>query len=163
MVTVIARVSDMLTVFTTMITFVLQIVDRAVSLIIWVSTNVIGFPIVVLNMFIEIGRDGVFTLYGVTYDWSSGQGLVQGFMVLLPTFLGWWLVMWILYNDIYGRKEIDIQGAPRRMLSIFGWMKEIFESVFWVFNRMRNEIISLYNFIRSHIPQIGGGGGETAE
>jgi hypothetical protein len=163
MVEVLARVSDMLEVFTNMVTFVLQIVDRAVSLLIWVSVNVIGFPLVVLNMFIEIGRDGVFTLYGVTYDWSSGHGLVQGFLVLLPTFLGWWLVMWVLYNDIHGGREIDIQGAPRRMLSIFGWMKEIFENVFWVFNRMRNEIISLYNFIRSHIPQIGGGGGETAE
>lgn len=162
MIYVISQASAMLTVFTQMISWFLNIIDYAIRAISWVLINVVGFPLHVLRFIIAIIDGNTYTIGGFTWDFTIGHEIIQGAVALGGLMIGFMFVGWVMWGNIYFEGELDIEGLPRRLLNMFGWGKEIYNNVFWIFNRMRNEIISLYNFIRSHIG-AGGGGGETEE
>jgi hypothetical protein len=161
--TVLLYVSQMLEVFSQMITFVVSIITYFTNVIIWVLVNVVPFPLHVIRFIIAIINGNTYTIGGMTWDLTVGSELIQGALSIGSITIGYSFVMWILWGNMKAEGELDMEGMPKRIIMMFSYLRETFQSVFWIFNRMRNEVISLYNFIRSHIPQIGGGGGETSE
>jgi hypothetical protein len=161
--TVLLYVSQMLTVFSHIIEFVVSIVTYFVNVIVWVLTTVVPFPLHVIRFIIAIINGVPYTIGDWTWDLGNYSELIQGALTIGSMSVGYAFVMWVLWGNMYAEGEMDMEGMPKRIIMIFQYLRETFTSIFWIFNRMRNEIISLYNFIRSHIPQIGGGGGETVE
>jgi hypothetical protein len=161
--TILLYVSQMLTVFSQMIEFVVSIITYFTNIIIWVMTTVIPFPIHVIRFIIAIINGNSYTIGYWTWNLGDYSELIQGALTIGSISVGYMFTLWILWGNMYGEGEFDMEGLPKRIIMMFQYLRETFQSVFWIFNRMRNEIISIYNFIRSHIPQIGGGGGETTE
>ena len=154
---------SMITVFTSMLTLMLQVIENTVNTMLWIFGTVIAFPLHIMNFIIAIINGETYTISGWVFDFTSASELIDGARIIAPLALGFGYVSWIFWGNIDMTGEIDEGGIAKRILLTFQYMREGYNSIFWVFNRMRNEIISLYNFIRSHIPSIGGSGGETTE
>lgn len=164
MVYVIEYVSSMLSIFSSMITVLTSIMTWAINVVMWVLVDVIGFPIAVLAFFVQIlsGQE-IVIFYGMIFDFSSVSGLITGVKEIAPFGVGFMYMSWLFWGNISMDGEIDEGGIISRIMQTFGWFRKVYNDLFWIFNRMRNEIISLYNFIRSHIPGLGGGGGGVEE
>lgn len=161
--TVIEQTATILTIFTNMITVILQVITYMTSAIAWVLIYVVGFPIHFLNVIIAFFQGGNYTVGEFTFQFDHVGELSQAVLEFAPYTIGFMFVAWYIWGNVDMKGDPDAPGIPSRTVKIFSWFKEVYQSVFWIFNAMQNKIVELYNFIRSHIPGLGGGGGKTSE
>ena len=152
---------SMITVFTSMLNFVLQIMENMINAILWIFGNVVAFPLHIMNFIVAIINGQTYTINDWVFDFTTASELIDSAKTLAPLTIGFGYVSWLFWGNIDMTGDVDEAGIAKRILLTFQYMREGYNSIFWVFNRMRNEIVSLYNFIRSHIG--GGGGGEVSE
>lgn len=160
--TVVEYASQVLTVFTSMVTTILRVMSWTITAISWVLVYVVGFPIHFLNMIYAVLTGGTWTMGAFYIDFASQGDLVSGLMQLAPYGVGFAFTVWLIFGNIEMKGDVDEAGMPKRIHQVFVWFKSIYEDIFWIFTSMHNKIIELYNFIRSHIPYLGGSGGREA-
>jgi hypothetical protein len=157
---VLSMISYMANIITSLITFISQIIIWLVEGILFILGTPLTIPIMVVNFFLAVIRGESYTLFGIVLDFSPYSELFVGALAIYPTLLGLKFTKWMIYGD---KGEVDTDGIPKRILIMFDTIKMSYKRVFWIYTYIRNEAISIYNFIRSHIPTIGGSGGESSE
>jgi hypothetical protein len=158
--TVIAQTSSILSIFTRMITVVLQFITVVTNWIAWTLVYVVGFPLHFLMIILSAFQGGSYTIGIFTFDFSNYAELTASIVQFAPYTIGFLFTAWFVFGDIEMKGD-DFEGMPGRTLKVFQWLKEIYTDVYWIFSSMQNKIMELYNFIRSHIPGIGGSGGKA--
>jgi len=158
--TMIEYTVQILSIFTQLINGLLAYIDYIISGIVWLIVWVLPIPIHVITFLVAIITSGTWTYMGYTWDFSQWSDITNAFWEIAPYWISFMFVTWLFF----GKSGDDFEGFPNRIIYTFKIIKEGYSSIFWIFNRMRNEIMSLYNFIKSHIPFLSGsGGGETEE
>ena len=155
-----SQITNYLTVIGNIFTWVIELIAQAIGVIGWFFTNVVSLIFLIPSLLIAIftGRSVTVPFTNVVWDFSIlnpfiGSGLalttlVAVFMVLMH-------IKWFFMDGLF--------AMPGKIRDTFSFLKDMFNSFFFIFRWSWNEFISIYNFIRSHIPTIGGGGGEQAE
>jgi hypothetical protein len=159
-VTVIEQTSVILTIFTSMITTILRVFSVVTNWIAWTLVYVVGFPIHFLMIMLSAFQGTSYTVGAFTFDFTNYAELTSSIIQFAPYTIGFLFTAWFVFGDVDMRGE-DFEGMPKRTVPVFRWFKEIYSDVFWIFSTMQNKVIELYNFIRSHIPAIGGSGGKS--
>lgn len=156
--TVTSYTVDMLYVFVQLANFIISFMGYILSAITWVVIWVLPIPLHIFLFILAIITSGSWTYGGYTWDFSAYSDITGAFWAIAPYMIAWGFSVWLFL----GRGD-DIGGFPHRLMDTFRFIKEGYTNLFWIFNHMRNEIITMYNFVRSHIPFLGSGGGETEE
>jgi len=163
MANVISMISKSLTLITTFITTIVTFVDYIISIILFFGVDLFSIPLQIIALLIAILNGGTINFYGIPLDFTPYAPLMVALKTLLPPMGGIMLTIWILWGNITMSGEPDITGAMHRIVQLFGMMRTLYTNTMWIFIRIRNELISIYNFLKSHIPGMGGGGGTIEE
>lgn len=161
--TVVNYASSMLTILNMMFTQLLNLITYATNAILWVLTYVIVIPLHFINYVMAVLSGGTWTIGDITIDFSPYAPIIDGIIDIAPIFVGIGFLSWIFWGNTEMRGEIDESKIPSRLLQVMNWFREVYQTVYWSVNKMQNMIIELYNFIRSHIPGMGGSGGNAEE
>jgi hypothetical protein len=161
--TVIDNVDDMLYVFISMMNWILTFMGYILNGITWIILWVLPIPIHLVRFVIALLTSSEFTYMGFTFDFSSGKEIMEAGYQILPYTLAFMFATWLFLGEGDESDNSDIFGTPRRVVYVFKMLKDTYLSIFWFFNHAMNEIMRMYNFIRSHIPFLNAGGGETEE
>ena len=163
MANVISMISKSLTLITTFITTIVTFVDYIISIILFFGVDLFSIPLQIIALLIAVLNGGTINFYGIPLDFTPYAPLMVALKTLLPPMGGIMLTIWILWGNITMSGEPDIIGAMHRIVQLFGMMRTLYTNTMWIFIRIRNELISIYNFLKSHIPGMGGGGGTIEE
>lgn len=158
------QITNMLLVMGYMITAVGSFMGMIIDSITWLALNCLGTPLHMIKFFIAILNGTDFTYMGNTWNLTGDYvGILDAGKSLLPYVLSFAFIFWLFTGNPYGAGKDSPEQIPKRVIMAFSWLKEAYTSIFWIYTRLKNEIISMYNFIRSHIPSMGGSGGESPE
>lgn len=160
---IVSMLSSMLSLITLFVTTVLNFVTYAISIILFFGTDLFSIPLQVIALLLAVLNGTFINFYGIPLDFTPYAPLMVALKTMMVPFAGIYLIVWIVWGNIEMRGEPDVVEAMGRVIDIFGFMAKIYNNLFWIFNKMRNEVISIYNFVRSHIPFMGSGGGGTNE
>jgi len=160
---VISMISRSLTLLTTFITTIIVFVDYIISIILFFGVDIFSIPLQIIALFIAVLNGGAINFYGIPLDFTPYAPLMVALKTLLPPMGGIMLTVWIFWGNLSMSGEPDIIGAMQRIVQLFGMMRTLYTNIMWIFIRIRNELISIYNFLKSHIPGMGGGGGTIEE
>ena len=160
---VISMISKSLTLLTTFITTIIVFVDYIISIILFFGVDIFSIPLQIIALFIAVLNGGAINFYGIPLDFTPYAPLMVALKTLLPPMGGIMLTVWIFWGNLSMSGEPDIIGAMQRIVQLFGMMRTLYTNIMWIFIRIRNELISIYNFLKSHIPGMGGGGGTIEE
>jgi hypothetical protein len=160
---VISMMSKALTLITTFVMTIVTFVDYIISVILFFGVDLFSIPIQIIALFLAVINGGTINFYGILLDFTSYAPLMTALKTLLPPMGGIMLTVWILWGNLTMSGEPDVFEAMGRIVKLFGMMRDLYNNVMWVFTRIRNELISIYNFLKSHIPGMGGGGGTIEE
>lgn len=163
MANVISMISKSLTLITTFLTTIITFVDYIISIILFFGVDIFSIPLQIIALFIAVLNGGIINFYGITLDFTPYAQLMVALKTLLPPMGGIMLTVWIFWGNLSMSGEPDIMGAMQRIVQLFGMMRNLYTNIMWIFIRIRNELISIYNFLKSHIPGMGGGGGTIEE
>jgi hypothetical protein len=156
-------VSDSLYVFVSMMNWIVTFMGYIINAITWFVVWVIPIPIHLVRFMYALITSGTWTYMNFTWDFSSGSDIMQAGIQILPYTLTFMFVTWLFFGEGDDNDTSDIWGTPRRVIHVFKSLRESYQSIFWFFTHAQNSIISMYNFIRSHIPFLSSGGGEEDE
>ena len=156
--TVTSYTVDMLYVFVQLANFIISFMGYILSAITWVVIWVLPIPLHIFLFILAIITSSSWTYGGYTWYFSAYSDITGAFWAIAPYMIAWGFSVWLFLGQ-----GDDIGGFPHRLMDTFRFIKEGYTNLFWIFNHMRNEIITMYNFVRSHIPFLGSGGGETEE
>jgi len=159
---VISYTSSMLTVFSNMVTTLLTMITYMTNAIIWVLVYVVGFPIHLLNLAIAFLSGGTWEVGILEIPFGPYAPLIDGMMEVAPYLVGVTFCIWLLWGKTNMDGELDGAGIPSRTMQVFGWFRDVYKNVYWIIGAMQTKVIQLYNFIKSHIPAMGGTAGEQA-
>lgn len=148
-----------LAIFVSIIDWTLSIMTMLLEAISWFIIWVVPLPIHLLNFMYCMFTSTEWVWGNVSFDFSGNVDIMSAVWAIAPYGFAYTYVSWLFF----GKNEDDIEGLPYRIIQTFQFIRDGYTAIFWIFSRMRNEIISMYNFIRSHIPAMGGSGGETEE
>lgn len=151
---------DMLYVFTSMLNWTLSFMAYILEGIVWLVVWVIPIPIHVIRFLYALLTSSTFTYMGFNWDFISGKEIMEAGYAILPYTLSYVFLMWLFFG---GEDSDDLLGTPRRIVFVFESLRGAYQNVFWFLISAQNKIMSMYNFIRSHIPALGSGGGEEDE
>ena len=160
--TVIKYTGTILTVFTRLVSTLLNVMQTVINWITWTLVYVVGFPIHFLMVMLSAFQGTTYTIGAFTFDFTDVGDLTASIVQFAPYTIGFMFVAWFVFGDVDMNRE-DYSGMPGRVVKVFGWFRDVYKDIFWIFTAMQNKIIELYNFIRSHIPGIGGSGGTESE
>lgn len=161
---VVSMISTMLTLITMFFTTILNFVTYIVGIIVFFGVDIFSVPIQVIGLFMAVLNGTSINFYGFLLDFTPYASLMVALKILIVPLASIYLLAWIFWGNIDMNGEPDMVEALGRILKLFEIFRDIYTNVFWIFNRIRNELISVYNFLRSHIPFLGGGsGGNTDE
>jgi hypothetical protein len=156
-------ISKALTLLTTFITVMVTFVDYIISIILFFGVDLFSIPIQIIALFMAVINGGTINFYGIPLDFTMYLPLMTALKTLLPPLGGIYLTVWILWGNLNMNGEPDMMEALGRIKQLFSMSKEIYDNITWVFIRIYNTVLSIYNFIKGHIPGLGGGGGTIEE
>jgi hypothetical protein len=161
--TVISMISKSLIMITTFVTTVVTFVDYIISIILFFGVDIFSIPIQIIALLMAVINGGTINFYGIPLDFTPYAQLFVALKTLLPPMGGIMLVIWIIWGNLSMSGEPDILDAMGRVVQLFGMMRDLYMNIMWIFTRIRNELLSVYNFLKSHIPGMGGGGGTVSD
>lgn len=160
---VVSMISQGLSLITLFFSTILNFTSYIINIILFFGVDLFSVPIQIIALFMAVLNGTSITFYGMYLDFTPYASLMVALKVLLVPLGSIYLVAWIFWGNIEMNGEPDMIGAVKRVISLFGYMKELYTNLFWIYNKIRKELLNAYGFLKSHIPTLGStpdGGGE---
>jgi outer membrane protein assembly factor BamB len=153
----VTQLQNMLMLFGALITNMTTLVNYAVNVLLWTFTNVFTMPLQVIALLLAVINGTSITFYGILLDFTSYASLMAGAKQILPLTIGIALLSYIIYGNMSLDGDEDMANAPKRVIGLFMGLKDTFDGIFWMYNRIRAIIINMISAIKAWIPSMSGG------
>ena len=155
LVSVISMISTALLLITTFFSTVLTFVSYIVSGILFFGVYLFSVPLQIIGLIMAVINGTAITFMGIYLDFTPYQGLMIALKTILPLLGSIYLSVWLIWGNIEMRGEPEATEVIGRIFQLFGIMRDIYSNVFWIFNKIRAELLNVYGFLKSHIPFLG--------
>jgi hypothetical protein len=151
------QLQNMLTLFGALITNMTTLVNYAVNVLLWTFTNVFTMPLQVIALLLAVINGTSITFYGILLDFTPYASLMAGAKQILPLTIGIALLSYIIYGNMSLDGDEDMANAPKRVIGLFMGLRDTFDGIFWMYNRIRAIIMNMISAIKAWIPSMSGG------
>jgi hypothetical protein len=153
----VTQLQNMLMLFGALITNMTTLVNYAVNVLLWTFTNVFTMPLQVIALLLAVINGTSITFYGILLDFTPYASLMAGAKQILPLTIGIALLSYIIYGNMSLDGDEDMANAPKRVIGLFMGLKDTFDGIFWMYNRIRAIIMNMISAIKAWIPSMSGG------